>query len=111
MVRLKPDATSGFETSPLPEQAPRANSFADANQSSGAGLSARSRAADADAGSVGWRSCGSTGFPFSIVPRSAGIETESYGSVPVAISYARTPIVKTSDRRSAAWPVSSSGAM
>ena len=52
-----------------------------------AGLSARqNRAADACAGSVGCTLPRVAGVPFNIVPSSAGIETPSNGSMPVAIS-------------------------
>jgi hypothetical protein len=104
-ARLKPDATFGFEPTPCSKIAmvpPKpdatfaskrvypnnaaANSFTDAKRSPGAGLSALRSASDACAGSVGCRASGSAGVPFNMVPSSAGIETASYGSMPVAIS-------------------------
>ena len=65
----------------------------------GVGARAFTMAAAAAGGRLGWSSRGSRGAPRSILPRSAGIDAARYGSVPVAISYASTAMVKMSDRR------------
>ena len=64
----------------LPASQPKsaaANSLADANLASGAGLSARMNAADAAAGNVGCFSDGGDGAPFNIAPRSGCIDAAS----------------------------------